>query len=70
MQYQLNSSTDSFMETPRLTRFQTVRARLRKVLFIVALTGAAYSRLNAAPVPNRAIGSAHPHHAAIKCASR
>ncbi len=47
------------------TRFQTVRAGLRKLLFIIALTGAAYSRLNAMPRPNVAAMNGHHDRAVI-----
>ena len=61
MQYQPDASTVS--QTP--TRFQMVRARLRKALLIVILTAAAYSRLNAAPHPNTDNHTAHQHHPVI-----
>ena len=61
MQYQ----SDSSPAPSGATRFQTVRAGLRKLLFIVALTGAAYSRLNAAPHPNVAATNAHHGHMVI-----
>ena len=66
MQYQ----SDSLPALSGATRFQSVRAGLRKLLFIVALTGAAYSRLNAEPRPDVASTNAHQHHLAISVHER
>lgn len=63
MQYPCDDLADGSLPVP--TRFQRVRVWLRKALFIVALTGAAYSRLNAAPHPNANTLNAHPHQAVI-----
>ena len=63
MQYPSNDLAEVSLPVP--TRFQRVRVWLRKALFIVALTGAAYSRLNAAPYTNANTLNAHPHQTSI-----
>ena len=59
---QSQSDNSSALSAP--SRFQMVRPGLRRLLFVVALAGAAYSRLNAMPRPTIAL-NAHPHHVAV-----